>query len=63
MINIYKYIYGSCVILQLNVVDILVNGQLHSIPYSAQQVTFLCSQRTGANLPVEYLLFQLLVSV
>lgn len=33
----------------------LVNGLSHSVPYSAQQVTSLCSQRTGANLPARVL--------
>lgn len=33
-----------CLIPQLSAVDFITTGRLHSIPYSAQQVTSLCSQ-------------------
>lgn len=33
-----------CLIPQLSAVDFMITGRLHSIPYSAQQVTSLCSQ-------------------
>lgn len=47
-------------LISLTAVDVFINEHPYSTPHLAQQVSSLCFQRTGANLPAKNLLSWLL---